>query len=242
MPDTTEISDMSEHDVVVVGGRVAGAATALLLARAGCDVLVLERSRYGTDTVSTHALLRAGVLQLDRWGVLDAIVAAGTPPIRRNRFHFGDGPAFEVPLVDAAGVPALYAPRRTLLDTVLVDAARAAGAQFRYGVSVRDVARDGGRVVGVSGHDVNGRPFAARGRITVGADGARSTIARLVDAPVTRTGTAAAAVVYGYFDLDADDSYDWHYGQRLKLGRRWRAGESHAPGRCNTLAQGRGFH
>jgi 2-polyprenyl-6-methoxyphenol hydroxylase-like FAD-dependent oxidoreductase len=81
---------VTKHDAVVVGARVAGAATAMLLARAGCDVLVLDRSRYGTDTLSTHALMRPGVLQLSRWGVLDRIVAAGTPPVRRTGLHFGD--------------------------------------------------------------------------------------------------------------------------------------------------------
>ena len=75
---------MNDYDVVIVGGRVAGASTALLLARAGLRVAVLERSRVGSDTVSTHALMRAGVLQLARWGVLPDLVAAGTPAARRR--------------------------------------------------------------------------------------------------------------------------------------------------------------
>src|SRR5215213_9725547 len=79
----------SSHDVVVCGARAAGAATALLLARAGLRVLVLDRSRYGADTLSTHALLRAGVLQLHRWGLLDRVIAAGTPPVRRITFSYG---------------------------------------------------------------------------------------------------------------------------------------------------------
>jgi len=79
-------------DAVVVGGRVAGASTALLLARAGLRVLCIERARHGTDTVSTHALMRAGVLQLSRWGLLDAIRDAGTPPVRRITFRYEDEP------------------------------------------------------------------------------------------------------------------------------------------------------
>ena len=74
----------STYDVVVVGGRVAGASTALLLARAGARVALVDRAAYGTDTLSTHGLMRAGVLQLSRWGLLDEVVAAGTPPIRRH--------------------------------------------------------------------------------------------------------------------------------------------------------------
>ena len=58
---------MNDYDVAIVGGRVAGASTALLLARAGLRVAVLERSRAGSDTLSTHALMRAGVLQLSKW-------------------------------------------------------------------------------------------------------------------------------------------------------------------------------
>ena len=74
----------------MVGARVAGAATAMLLARAGLRVLCVDRSRYGGDTLSTHALMRGGVLQLQRWGLLDAVVDAGTPPVRRTVFHYGD--------------------------------------------------------------------------------------------------------------------------------------------------------
>ena len=79
--------DRLRRDVVVVGARAAGAATAMLLARAGLSVLVVDRSRYGADTLSTHALMRGGVLQLQRWGLLERIVGAGTPPIRRTTFR-----------------------------------------------------------------------------------------------------------------------------------------------------------
>ena len=77
-------------DVVIVGARVAGASTALLLARAGLRVLCVDRARFGSDTVSTHALMRPGTVQLQRWGLLADIVAAGTPgtpdgfPLRRR--------------------------------------------------------------------------------------------------------------------------------------------------------------
>src|SRR6478736_4199347 len=99
------------HDVIIVGARAAGAATALLLARAGLDVLVVDRSRYGSDTLSTHALMRGGVLQLHRWGVLDRVIAAGTPPVRRTTFNFGPETTV-VRIKPDHGVDALYAPRR----------------------------------------------------------------------------------------------------------------------------------
>jgi len=136
-------------DVIVVGARVAGAATAMLLARAGLRVLCVDRSRYGGDTVSTHALMRGGVLQLQRWGVLDAVADAGTPPVRRTVFHYG-AESVAVSIRPAAGVEALYAPRRTVIDALLVDAAQRAGVTFEFGAAVAGLARDtDGRVAGV---------------------------------------------------------------------------------------------
>src|SRR5690349_7606544 len=121
---------MSGFDVVVVGGRVAGASTALLLARAGVRVAVIERGTRGSDALSTHGLMRAGVLQLSRWGLLDRVVAAGTPPITRTVFHYVDGETAQVSIRPSPGVDALYAPRRTVLDRILVDAAEEAGAMM----------------------------------------------------------------------------------------------------------------
>src|SRR5512133_3539747 len=102
-------------DVIIIGGRVAGASTALLLARAGLRVLVVDRARRGSDTLSTHALMRGGVLQLRRWGLLDRMVGTGAPPVRRVTFHYG-AESLPVALKPSAGVDALYAPRRTVLD------------------------------------------------------------------------------------------------------------------------------
>jgi len=122
---------VSRYDVVIVGARCAGAATAMLLARRGLKVLLVDRSRYGSDTLSTHALMRAGVLQLHRWGVLDKIKAAGTPLIRTVSFHYDDN-VVEVPLKPQDGVDGVYAPRRTVIDAALVDAAREAGAETAF--------------------------------------------------------------------------------------------------------------
>src|SRR5215207_1271312 len=130
------------YDVIVVGGCCAGAATAMLLARGGLNVLVLDAARAGTDTLSTHALMRGGVLQLRRWGLLDAVVAAGTPAIRHTQFSYGD----EVETVDIRagdGINALYAPRRTVLDPLLLGAAGSAGAEVRTATRVTGVLTDG---------------------------------------------------------------------------------------------------
>ena len=198
-------------DVVVVGGRVAGAATALLLARAGLRVLCLDRARHGSDTLSTHALMRAGVLQLQRWGLLDPIVAAGTPAVRRTVFHYGDD-AVTGDDQAGAGVDALYAPRRTVLDAVLVDAAVDAGAGVRFGTAVTGLLRDGARP-GHRGHrprprrrrpDGAGRPRRRRRRRPV----ARRRRRR---APVEVSGSRAGAFIYGYWAGLPVDGYEWFY-------------------------------
>src|SRR4030095_13851046 len=138
-----------KFDALIVGARCAGAATALLLARAGARVLLVDKGMYGSDTMSTHALMRGAVLQLHRWGVLPTIVAAGTPPVHSTTFSYSEQDV-TVPIEPRFGVSALYAPRRALLDRTLVDAASDSGAEFAYGVRVDDLRMDDhGRVCGV---------------------------------------------------------------------------------------------
>ena len=105
------------HDVIIVGARVAGSATALLLARAGLKVLVVDRAAFPSDTLSTHQVQLPGIARLKRWRLLDRIAAAGTPPTRRVRFDPG-GVVLEGSYPEFEGVDALYSPRRTLLDTL----------------------------------------------------------------------------------------------------------------------------
>jgi flavin-dependent dehydrogenase len=210
---------MNDYDVAIVGGRVAGASTALLLARAGLRVAVLERSRIGSDTVSTHALMRAGVLQLSRWGVLPDLVAAGTPPIRSTVFHYADGGSAHVSLRPSPGVDALYAPRRHLLDRVLIEAAGASGADVLHGVPVVGLLRgDDGRVLGVRTPGAGGREVPIRAGLTVGADGVGSLVAREVGAPVVSRGRAASAVLYRYLSQAPAEGYVWGYGDGAGAG------------------------
>jgi flavin-dependent dehydrogenase len=207
------------YDAVVVGGRVAGAATALLLARAGARVALVERSPYGTDTLSTHGLMRAGVVQLSRWGLLDSVIAEGTPPIRETSFHYADGDSVHVTIRASEGVPALFAPRRYLLDRLLVDAAADAGADVRHHTTVIGLMRDDtGRVTGVHTRDRSDRTDALSAAVTVGADGIRSTIAKQVGAPVRRQGSAAGAVLYRYFADMPAAGYEWGYGPTAAAG------------------------
>jgi 2-polyprenyl-6-methoxyphenol hydroxylase-like FAD-dependent oxidoreductase len=157
------------YDVIIAGARCAGAATALLLARQGARVLVLDRSRYGTDTLSTHALMRGAVVQLHRWGLLPAVAGAGTPPVRSTTFHLADA-VTTIPVKPKHGVQALYAPRRRVLDAILAEAARSAGADVRFGASVSDLRRDrAGRVTGITGR-AGGTRLEASADLVVGAD------------------------------------------------------------------------
>ena len=138
----------SRHDVVIVGGRVAGAATAMLLARLGHEVAVVDQASFPGDTVSTHSIARSGVVQLRRWGLLDAVLGSGAPAIRQVTFHAGGQPVSR-PIRPKAGVDLVVAPRRYVLDTILAAAAERAGADVRTGVTVTGLQRDRyGRVVG----------------------------------------------------------------------------------------------
>lgn len=208
---------METYDVIVVGARAGGAATAMLLARRGLRVLLVDRDRYGSDTLSTHALMRGSVFLLTQWNLLDRIVDAGTPPVRQTLFDYGAGPPggadrTTVSIKPTHGVQALYAPRRTVLDSVLVDAAVAAGAEVRYGVNVTGLLRDrSGRVVGVTGRDRAGASVRAGSWLTVGADGTRSTVAGEVGAPLIRVGSGAGAVVFGYWSELPVEGYEWYY-------------------------------
>jgi menaquinone-9 beta-reductase len=208
----------SRYDAVVVGARVAGAATALLLARSGLDVLLVEQGVRGADTTSTLALMRGGVLQLAQWGLLDAVRASGTPAIRTTTFHYGDRP-IEIRIKPRDGVDALYAPRRTVLDRLLADAAAAAGADVVYRVRFKDLVRDaGGRVSGVVLEDSDRTVRRVSAGIVIGADGLGSTVARRVGAEPYRTGPHASAVIYGFVaGLDVE-GYHWHFAPGVSAG------------------------
>ena len=187
------------YDVIVVGTRVAGAATAMLLARAGIKVLAVDRAAFPSDTLSTHQVQVPGVARLSRWGVLDGIIAAGTPATRELRFDAGtvvlEG---RMPRVD--GVDALYSPRRTLLDSLLVDAARAAGAEVRERFAVDELLFDGDRVTSIRGRARGGGPVTETARLVVGADGRHSLVAKAVAPRAYHVRPATSVAYYAYWD------------------------------------------
>jgi flavin-dependent dehydrogenase len=185
-------------DVAIVGARCAGAATAMLLARAGRDVVMVDRASFPSDTLSTHAIARGGVVQLHRWGLLGGVLASGAPPIRRVEFFTGADPIVRT-VKDRYGVDFLVAPRRHVLDPLIQSAAVNAGARLRTGTTVTGVARNStGRVVGIAGRDGDG-PIEIRASFVVGADGLKSRIARSVAAQMLERRASASATHYAYF-------------------------------------------
>ncbi|GIH14768.1 NAD(P)/FAD-dependent oxidoreductase [Rugosimonospora africana] len=186
------------YDVIVVGARVAGAATALLLARRGVRVLTVDRARFPSDTLSTHQVQVPGVARLRRWGLLGELDAAGTPATREVRMDF-EGIVLSGRFPPYDGADALYSPRRTVLDTVLVRAAREAGAEIREGFAAEELVWSRDRVVGIAGRQRGGARCTETAGLVVGADGKRSLVASAVGARRYRERPIATMACYTYW-------------------------------------------
>src|SRR4051794_24338409 len=167
------------YDAIVVGARCGGAPTAMLLARKGHRVLVVDRATFPSDTVSTHFVHAPGVAALERWGLRDTLAATGCPAIRSYSFDFGPFTIAGTPRA-AGDVTEAYCPRRPVLDTMLVHAAADAGAEVREGFSVDDVLVEDGRVTGIRGKDAGGSTVTEHAQVVIGADGRHSLVAKAV--------------------------------------------------------------
>lgn len=187
-------------DAIVVGARCAGSPTAMLLARKGYRVLLVDRATFPSDSPKNHYIREMGVGQLKKWGLLDRVVASGAPPVRKNMLDFGDYPMLGYPIY-VSGVDAEYGPRRIVLDKLLLDAAAEAGAEVREGFSVQEIVVEDGRVVGIRGKSKGGESVTERATIVIGADGHHSLVARTVEAP---TYNEKPALTCGYFSYWTD--------------------------------------
>jgi 2-polyprenyl-6-methoxyphenol hydroxylase-like FAD-dependent oxidoreductase len=184
-------------DAIVVGARCAGSPTAMLLARKGHRVLVVDRATFPSDTVSTHMVHPLGVAALERWGLLDRLAGSGCPPIHTYVFDFGPFTLSGSPGTEDS--PIAYCTRRTVLDKLLVDAAADARAEIREGFTVDEVVIEDGRVAGIKGRSKGGDAVTERARVVVGADGRHSLVAGAVRAEQYHEKPPILAPYYSYW-------------------------------------------
>ena len=186
------------YDAIIVGARCGGAPLAMLLARQGHKVLLLDRMPIGSDVMSTHYVKRAGASLLQKWGLLEQLRATDTPAISELTFKIND-----VSLTGRApgcnGVDTDFTPRRTCLDPILVRAAEAAGAEVRDQFTVSSLVFDGNRVVGVKGASPAGADIVEHAKIVVGADGPRSLVARSAGADLCIDAGTHTCGYYAYY-------------------------------------------
>lgn len=186
------------YDAIVVGARCAGSPAALLLARKGYKVLLVDRSAFPSDMAfSNHFVHQAGSAALQRWGLLGRLAATNCPPITEDYFDYG---AFSLcgPVPPVDGVNTAFAPRRLKLDPLLAAAAQEAGAELRDGFSVQDLVWDNGRVAGIRGRH-KGAVITEKARIVIGADGMFSLVAKAVKAPEYKSQAGLEGSWYAYW-------------------------------------------
>ena len=215
--------DSQAAQVIVVGGGPAGAATAFHLARAGIHVTILDRAHFPRDKPCSEYMSPQASRILDEMGVLEQIERSGAAHLAGMRVHAPNGTAFQGRFADVEGFRGYrdrgLALRRTILDHLLLDRARAVGAVVCEGVRVIDLRRDSnGRVTGVDAIDERGERRTLSASIVVGADGLRSVVARRLDLAATRLAQRRVAFVTHFAGIDMGDSGEMHVDHDGYLG------------------------
>ena len=211
------------YDAIVVGARCAGSPSAMLLARAGHRVLLVDRAEFPSDTVSTHAIHAPGVAALSRWGLLDRLEATGCPPWRTYSYDFGPFTITGSPRPADDAITRALCPRRTVLDKLLLDAASEAGAEVRERFVVEELLFEDDIVTGVRGHGKNGETVTEAARVVVGADGRNSLVAKRVGATAYEERSARAAWYYTYWSGLPTDGAEIY----IRPERGWVAAGTH---------------
>jgi 2-polyprenyl-6-methoxyphenol hydroxylase-like FAD-dependent oxidoreductase len=181
------------YDAIIVGARAAGSPTAMLLARGGHRVLLVDRASFPSDTLSTHYIHQPGIARLQRWGLLERLVETGCPPVGALSFDVGPFSLHAAPPA-SDGIAEGYCPRRTVLDELLLEAAAEAGAEVRTGVAVDELLFEDDAVVGIRAQGTE-----ERARVVIGADGRNSFVARAVQAPEYETRPGRTCAYYSYW-------------------------------------------
>lgn len=184
------------YDVIIVGTRAAGAPLAMRLANAGLRVLAVDRGSFPSDVVSTHMMSGDSVERLAKWGLLDEVLRSDLPALRRIIMGVDD---LAVNIHPESNPYPVIAPRRSVLDTVLVEAAAKAGAEVREGFSVQSLIGEDGRIAGIVGRDRAGTETIERARLVVGADGRNSFVARQVQAAKYNERPIRAITYFAYY-------------------------------------------
>ena len=195
-----------------------------------CDVVGSQRlpgfgggpRDLSSDTLSTHCVQPLGVAALKRWGLLDELTATGCPAIDTFVFDFGLFTISGAP--GSADAPVAYAPRRIVLDKLLVDAAAAAGAEVREGFTVEEVLLEDDRVVGVRGHAKGGQSVIERARVVVGADGLHSLVAKAVQPEQYHE---KPALLCGYYSYWSGLPMHGRFENYIRPNRGWAAFPTH---------------
>ena len=204
-------------DAIVVGARCAGSPTAMLLCRLGYRVLLVDRARFPSDTVSTHVVQPLAAAALQRWGLLERLQATGCPPVHTYAFDFGPVVIDGAP--GRADAPSAFCPRRTVLDKLLVDAAVDAGAELREGFIVDELLTESSRVVGIKGHTRGGTAVTERARVVIGADGWHSIVADTVQPQRYHEKPTLLATYYSYWsNLPLPDRFEIYIRPRRGFG------------------------
>jgi 2-polyprenyl-6-methoxyphenol hydroxylase-like FAD-dependent oxidoreductase len=215
---------MAKHDfdAIVIGARCAGSPTAMLLARKGYKVLVVDRASFPSDTLSTHVVQPRAVALLARWGLLERLVASGCPPLHTYTFDFGPFALTGAP--GTADFPVGYCPRRTVLDKLLVDAAVEAGAELRERFSVEEILVSGDRITGIRGRSHGGESVTITAPIVIGADGKSSIVAKRMAPEVYGERPVQQGGYYAYWSgLPTGGRFELHIGDGVGFG----AAETH---------------
>ena len=198
------------YDAIIVGARCAGSPVAMQLARKGHRVLLVDRASFPSDTISTHFIQIPGMARLARWGLLDKLMDTGCPAITGGLINM-DGVELAADFEPIPGLPGNAAPRRIVLDKILVDGAVEAGAELRDGVMIDELLMENGRVVGVRGHSGE-ESFTEQARLVIGADGRNSMVARSVEAPYLDHTPALGGGLYSYWSgVDCDRAEIYFY-------------------------------